>query len=271
MVNLPEDVLFPLFENWLYFKDIVQLDSANCTHSFRPHFLQIVSRCTLVHVHKDEYGIDGQMWWRSNRRVKALPTLAVFQNVSDSFARYTGCSADTFANVHTLYVIQLGSSNVSNWLRRVVPLCRNVEFVCAQLLTEEDIPWIRALAKNSPHLKDLHLQFTETPEQFAYVLLDFKPSYLESVELNNVSCKDLVRTVTTAAKAEIIYLLNQVATTFINTMNQTNFDAGSDESDDEEDSASEYDEVSDFGEEGEEGEEGENSGEEEDEQGEEEI
>jgi len=144
--------------------------------------------------------------------------LKIFQNVSDSFARHGECSEASLADVHTLMITQSGSTNVSNWLRMIVPLCRNVRRIYAQNLTEEDVPWLRALAQHATHLTHLDLEFTETPEKYAHVLKDFRMcESLKVVELNEVDCWELVYFGGSAECLVHAYLVTWMTTVFLHT------------------------------------------------------
>jgi len=157
-------------------------------------------------------------------------------------AQYGECSEETLANVHTLSVMQTGSTNVANLLTMIVPLCRNVEFVCAQFLTEDDIPWILALAEKAPRLKHLHLHFKETPDQFAYLLQGFQMcGNLETVELNDTNCMNIVHDAEFVA-AHLGGAGQRIAASVMYSLNQ--FHENSDEMDDS-DEYDEYDEYDD--------------------------
>lgn len=189
MLNLSSNILVPLFECWLKFREVVKVDSATCEHALRPSYMKVIGQCFLQHKLRSGFPADDCVHWRASRRIRGLSTLLV-QRVSNSHP--TDCTnvADVCADVETLVISPMSLfGSATNWLSQITPFCKHLRSVTAHSLILADFEWVRGLG-NCVDLSFVSLDFLQQQYSMPQSLLHYYANckHLEVIRLHNYSC-----------------------------------------------------------------------------------
>lgn len=178
-----------MFEDWLDIREVVRVDSANCEHSLRSHYLQVIAQWTLQNDITLIHQINKFVRWQASRRIRGLSALRI-QKFSNAYRINCAQSAEDLCDVPTITIYTASvSDGLSNWLTPVIRTDQNLRSVSALGLTLDDFEWTRALGTCSA-LSFVSLAFLKQQYSMPQSVLHYYAhcKHLKVVRLLGYSC-----------------------------------------------------------------------------------